>query len=82
MDTEGGELRLGAGEGVAIKNVTGKAAQAAGLQPGDVVLMVNQTRVGTTAAFAEAARGLKSGDTALLLVRRDDATQFIPLTMP
>jgi serine protease Do len=76
------EAGLGAGEGVAIKNVTGKAAQAAGLQPGDVVLMVNQTRVGTTAAFAEAARGLKSGDTALLLVRRDDATQFIPLTMP
>ena len=76
------EAGLGASEGVAIKNVTGKAAQAAGLQQGDVVLMVNQARVGTTAAFAEAARGLKSGDTALLLVRRDDATQFIPITMP
>jgi serine protease Do len=76
------DASLGAGEGVAIKAVTGKAAQAAGLQAGDVVLMVNQTRVGTAAAFSEATRALKSGDTALLLVRRDDATQFIPITVP
>jgi serine protease Do len=44
--------------------------------------MVNQKRVGTAAAFRDAARGIKSGDTAMLLVRRDDSTRFVGVTVP
>jgi serine protease Do len=73
---------LQAGEGVVVRQVTGTAARAAGLQPGDVVLMVNQVRVGSLAAFRKVAEALQPGGTALLLVRRDQVTQFVALPVP
>jgi serine protease Do len=76
------ELGLKAGEGVVVSRISGRAASGAGLQAGDVILMVNQTRVGTAAAFEQAARGIKPGDTAMLLVRRDDSTRFVGVTAP
>ncbi|MET0505889.1 MAG: Do family serine endopeptidase [Luteibacter sp.] len=76
------ELGLKAGEGVVVGKVTGRAAAGAGLQAGDIVLMVNQTRVGSAAAFRESTKGLKPGDTAMLLVRRDDSAHFVGITIP
>ena len=63
----------GAGEGVQIGGISGRAAAGAGLQQGDVILMVNQQRIGSAAAFQAATKGLKPGDTVLLLVRRRGA---------
>lgn len=76
------QLGLPAGEGVVIGDVTGPVAARAGLQPGDVILRVNQQAVGSVTAFQAATRNLKSGDTVLLLVRRGDQTQFVALTLP
>ncbi|WP_243041088.1 DegQ family serine endoprotease [Dyella sedimenti] len=76
------QLGLKAGEGVAIGNVTGAVAARAGLQPGDVILMVNQKKVGSAAAFREATKDAKPGDTVLLLVRHGDQSGFIGLTVP
>jgi serine protease Do len=76
------QLGLKAGEGVAISNVNGPVAAQAGLQPGDVILMVNQKKVGSVEAFRAATAGVKPGDTVLLLVRRGDANNFIALTVP
>ncbi|WP_199100372.1 DegQ family serine endoprotease [Dyella sp. ASV21] len=76
------QLGLRAGEGVAISNVTGPVAARAGLQPGDVILMVNQKKVGSAAAFHEATKGAKAGDTVLLLVRHGDQSGFVGLTVP
>lgn len=76
------ELGLKAGEGVVVSKVAGPAGASAGLQSGDIVLMVNQKRVGSAAAFREATRGIKQGDTAMLLVRRDDTTRFVGITVP
>ncbi|SKB61191.1 Do family serine endopeptidase [Luteibacter sp. 22Crub2.1] len=76
------ELGLKPGEGVVVSKVTGRAAVGAGLQTGDVVLMVNQKRVGSSAAFRDASKDIKPGDTAMLLVRRDDATRFVGVTVP
>jgi len=76
------QLGLKAGEGVQIGGITGRAAANAGLQQGDVILMVNQQRIGNAAAFQAATKGLKPGDTVLLLVRRGDQSQFIGLTVP
>lgn len=76
------ELGLQAGEGVVISKVTGRGAAGAGLQAGDIVLMVNQKRVGSAAAFRESTRGLKPGDTAMLLVRHDDSARFVGITIP
>lgn len=76
------ELGLKAGEGVVVSKVTGRGADGAGLQAGDIVLMVNQKRIGSAAGFRDATRGIKPGDTAMLLVRRDDATRFVGVTVP
>jgi serine protease Do len=76
------QLGLKAGEGVVIADITGPVAAQAGLQAGDVILMVNQKKVGGVAAFRAATAGVKPGDTILLLVRRGDSTNFIGLTVP
>ncbi|QNK01581.1 DegQ family serine endoprotease [Dyella telluris] len=76
------QLGLKAGEGVAISNVTGPVAARAGLQPGDVVLMVNQKKVGSVTAFRDATKDAKPGDTVLLLVRHGDQSGFVGLTVP
>lgn len=76
------QLGLKAGEGVAIADITGPVAAQAGLQAGDVILMVNQKRVGSVATFRAATAGVRPGDTILLLVRRGDSTNFIGLTVP
>ncbi|TCV97499.1 serine protease Do [Luteibacter rhizovicinus] len=76
------QLGLKAGEGVVISRAEARVAAASGLQPGDIVLMVNQKRIGSASDFREAAKGVKPGDTAMLLVRRDDATRFMALTVP
>jgi serine protease Do len=74
------ELGLKADEGVLVSQVTGLAARRAGLQPGDVILMVGRTAVGSAAAFAKATEGVKAGDAVMLLVRRDGQTSFIAVT--
>jgi serine protease Do len=75
-------LGLEAGEGVAIVRIVGSAATRAGLRPGDVVLMVGQTRVGTTAAFNTALADATPGEPVMLLVRRGEQTQFVAVTPP
>ncbi|HEX7113218.1 MAG TPA: DegQ family serine endoprotease [Mizugakiibacter sp.] len=75
-------LGLKAGEGVGIARVAGVAARRAGLEPGDVILMVGRTRVGSAAAFDAAVKGIKPGDSVMLLVRRDQATSFVAITVP
>jgi serine protease Do len=76
------QLGLKAGEGVAISDITGPVAAQAGLQAGDVILMVNQQKIGSVEAFRKATAGLKPGDTVLLLVRRGDQTNFLSLSIP
>ncbi len=72
-------LKLEAGQGVLVTGVKGAAARRSGLQPGDVILRVGSHDVGSAATFAAATAQLKSGDSVLLLVRRNTQTQFIAL---
>ena len=76
------QLGLKNGEGVLITRVLGPAAMQAGLQPGDVILMVGQRSVGSAKAFDQALQGYKPGDDVMLLVRRDNVTQFIAIPVP
>ena len=62
--------------------VASEAAAQAGLQPGDVILMVNQQKISGVAAFHEALRDVKPGNTVLLLVRRGSQSSFLALTVP
>jgi len=76
------QLGLKSGQGVVIGDITGPVAAQAGLQAGDVILMVNQQKVGSVAEFQAATKGVKPGNTVLLLVRRGDQSNFIGLTIP
>ena len=76
------QMDLKPGQGVLIGDVTGDVAAQAGLQPGDVILMVNQQTVGSVEAFRAATKDVKAGSTVLLLVRRDGQNRFFGLTVP
>lgn len=71
---------LKAGEGVGIARVEGLAAREAGLQPGDVILSVGRTNVGSAAALARELARVKPGDTVMLLVRGSRGTRFVAVT--
>jgi serine protease Do len=74
------QLGLKPDQGVGIARVDGLAARSAGLQPGDVVLSVGRTSVGTPAELDRELAQVKSGQTVMLLVRRGQATQFVAVT--
>ena len=76
------QLGLKAGQGVVISDITGPVAGQSGLRAGDVILMVNQQKIGSVSGFEAATRDVKAGSTVLLLVRRGDQSQFIGLTVP
>ncbi len=54
----------------------GSPADEAGLQPGDVILEVNRTPVGTLTAYTQALRLAVEGRNALFLVKRGKMTRF------
>ncbi|MDB5796658.1 MAG: DegQ family serine endoprotease [Paucimonas sp.] len=70
------ELRLDGG--VLVEAAEGPTARA-GLRPGDVVLRVNNTDVKDVKQFNAAIAKLDAKRTILLLVRRGDGTQFVPV---
>ena len=79
--TQRRQMGLESGEGVGIARVEGLAARSAGLAPGDVILRVGRTPVGSAAALDRELRAVKPGQTVMLLVRgRAGGTQFIAVT--
>ena len=73
------QLGLQSGEGVRLARI-GDAAAEAGLQPGDIILSVGRSTVGSSAALDRALSGVRDGQTVMLLVRRGNATQFVAVT--
>ncbi len=73
------ELGLKAGEGVAIARIEGKATRGS-LRPGDIILRVGTTPVGTSSALDRELGKVRAGQTVMLLVRRGAATQFVAVT--
>jgi serine protease Do len=74
-------LGVDAAEGVLIERVIGSGARRAGLQPGDVVLMVGRTKIGTVAQFRAAAKTVAKGQPLMLLVRRSGGNRFVTITV-
>ena len=68
----------GIAEGVVVEDVTGAAARA-GVKTGDVIVSVNRTPVKSPEQLKELIG--KAGKSVALLVQRDDARIFIPVTI-
>ena len=75
------QLSLKDDQGVVITDLRG-AARRSPLQPGDVVLMVGRKSVKSASDFNDAVKDVKPGGSVMLLVRREDVTQFVAVTVP
>jgi serine protease Do len=64
-------------DGLMVENVKEGPAAQAGIQPGDVILAVNGSRVGTVDQLSEQV--VKAGKKIALLVKRGDRTMFVPI---
>jgi serine protease Do len=69
-------------QGVVITDIKSATARRSALQPGDVVLMVGRKPVKSAEDFNSAVKDAKSGDSVMMLVKREDATQFVAVTVP
>ncbi len=67
-------------QGVIITKVeSGSNAEEAGLRPGDIILEINKKLVKNLNDYRKAIDSVKSGQTALLLVKRDKNTLYVAL---
>jgi serine protease Do len=69
-------------EGVLVTGVTGGAAARAGIQPGDVILRINNGKVGSVEAFEKIVAELPAGQPIPILVLRGGGTFFLSITLP
>lgn len=76
------QLGITNGEGVVVTRIAGTATRRTALAPGDIILMVGRKPVKSVADFNSTLKSAKPGDSVMLLVRRDDQTQFLALTVP
>jgi len=75
------ELGLKDQNGVVISQVGG-AARRSGLQSGDIVLMVGRQPMRSASDFHAAVKDVKAGDSVMMLVKRNEATQFVTIQVP
>ncbi|MEP6485212.1 MAG: DegQ family serine endoprotease [Rudaea sp.] len=69
-------------QGVVITDIKSSVARRSALQPGDVVLMVGRKSVASAEAFNNALKDAKSGESVMMLVKRENATQFVAVPVP
>ena len=77
-DAQRKEMLGTTGVGVVIDSVDGPAAQV-GLRAGDIILTMNNVDVKDAKQFAAMLSKIDVKKAAVLLVRRGDASQFIPI---
>ncbi|HWA11453.1 MAG TPA: DegQ family serine endoprotease [Burkholderiales bacterium] len=66
--------------GLVVQNVSGAAARA-GIQPGDVILALNDTPLKSVDQLRSLVQKAEKSRTVALLVQREDARLYVPLTM-
>jgi serine protease Do len=62
--------------------VTGQPAREAGIQQGDVILMLNNQEITSVAQFNRLLQGLPAGKTVAVLVHRTTGPIFLALRTP
>jgi serine protease Do len=68
--------------GVLVRKVGEGPASVAGIRPGDVLLMVNNVRIESTAQFKDVVEGLPKGKAVAVLVQRQGEPQFLAMRVP
>jgi serine protease Do len=76
------DLGLSRGEGVIVKKVTKGAAKAAGLQPGDVIIMFDNASVHSAAELHRQIDAMSGGRPVAILVQRGGNRLFLVLRLP
>ncbi len=76
------QLSLPSKNGVLVESVTGRPAREAGIQQGDVILMLNNQDVESVAQFNKLVKKLPAGKTVAVLVQRNTGPIFLPLRIP
>jgi len=76
------QLGITDNQGVVVQRIAGNLARRTALAPGDVILMVGRKPVKSAADFNATLKDAKPGDSIMLLVRRDEQTQFLAVTVP
>ncbi|MEZ4753249.1 MAG: trypsin-like peptidase domain-containing protein [Bdellovibrionota bacterium] len=75
-------LKLPVSEGVLVKGIEpGSLADQAGVVVGDIILELNREKITTGEDISEQIEGLDTGDSVLLLVRRQTGTRFLTFEM-
>ena len=75
---ESQKKEMGLNSGVVVEVADGVAARA-GLRAGDIILRLNNTDITSAQQFNTLVSRLERGRPAVLLVRRGDTSQFVPL---
>ncbi len=70
--------RAGTAGSLVVEGVAGAAARA-GVQPGDIILAVNNRAVDSVKELRAAAERLRNGEAAALLVEREGTRAFVPV---
>jgi serine protease Do len=67
-------------QGVVVTQIEpGSVAAQSGIRPGDIIMEVNRKAVPSVKDFSQNTAGLKTGDTALLLIQRGGSTFYLVL---
>ncbi|MES9848408.1 MAG: PDZ domain-containing protein, partial [Candidatus Thiodiazotropha sp.] len=76
------QLRLPSQRGVVVDSVTGQAAREAGIQQGDIIIMINQQEIEGVEHFNLLVKELAADKTVPLLVHRNTGPIFLALRVP
>ena len=68
--------------GVYVEDVHPGPARAAGLRPGDIILMINNVDVKNVSQFQKLVKDLPAGKSLPILVQRGSGPMFLALKMP
>jgi serine protease Do len=72
---------LGVDYGLVVEDVAGGPAARSPIQPGDVILAVNQDRFRSLDEFKKLIAQRKKGESVALLVRRGDSALYVPMEL-
>ena len=71
--------QLGVDYGLIVEDVVGGPAERSPIQPGDVILAVNQQRFASVQEFNRLVSQYRKGDKLALLVRRGEGSVYVPI---